>query len=85
MLLKEFGNCNGNMAFLVKNTVIKNLLFDQKKALLPYPPRQRILTYRNNSGLKFAGSRLTYCEGLASVMCPSTNDSHVSDYVMSFT
>lgn len=45
MLLKEFGNCNGNMAFLVKNTVIKNLLFDQKKALLPYPPRQRHIDF----------------------------------------
>ena len=26
-LLRNFGNCNGNMVFLVKNTVIKNLVY----------------------------------------------------------
>ena len=34
-LLRNFGNCNGNMAFLVKNTVIKNIVHDLPKLKLP--------------------------------------------------
>lgn len=34
-LLKNFGRHNGNMAFLVKNTVVKNILYDLPKLKLP--------------------------------------------------
>ncbi len=34
-LIKYFGNANGYMAFLVKNAVIKNLIFEQQKAQYP--------------------------------------------------
>lgn len=34
-LLKNFGSCKGHMAFLVKNTVIKNILYDLPKLKLP--------------------------------------------------
>lgn len=34
-LLKNFGYCNGNMALLVKNTVIKNIVYDIPKLKLP--------------------------------------------------
>ncbi|MBR3799297.1 MAG: SAM-dependent methyltransferase [Bacteroidales bacterium] len=34
-LLNHFGKCDGNMAFLVKNTVIKNIVHDQQKMNLP--------------------------------------------------
>ncbi len=35
MLLRAFQNHSGQMAFLVKNAVVKNLVYDQKKATLP--------------------------------------------------
>lgn len=34
-LLRNFGKCMGNMAFLVKNTVIKNIVYDIPKLKLP--------------------------------------------------
>ena len=34
-LLKSFGKCNGNMAFLVKNSVIKNILYELPRLKLP--------------------------------------------------
>jgi hypothetical protein len=34
-LLKKFGNCNGHMAFLVKNTVVKNIVQELPKLKLP--------------------------------------------------
>ena len=34
-LLKNFGRCNGNIAFLVKNTVVKNILYELPKLKLP--------------------------------------------------
>lgn len=34
-LLRNFGECNGNMAFLVKNTVIRNIVYEIPKLKLP--------------------------------------------------
>lgn len=40
-LLKHFGKCNGYLAFLVKNTVIKNIVHDQQKMNLPIANLQK--------------------------------------------
>ena len=34
-LIKHFGNINGHLAFLIKNTVINNIIYDQLKSKLP--------------------------------------------------
>lgn len=40
-LLQNFGNCNGYMAFLVKNTVVKNIVHDLPKMHLPLAGMKR--------------------------------------------
>lgn len=40
-LIKYFGTCNGHLAFLVKNTVVKNIVFSQMKMRLPIANLQK--------------------------------------------